>query len=675
MKFILRKKLLLTDRQYLWWGLYKKSRNLKAILSRLFYPLIKFKIENRAKSNYKTKQDLQNDLLQLIGDFSRFRTNIPKKEKAVIIKNANQVLNGFYDILGSKRARIKPIDWHTDFKSGYTWPKGKFYLKYVQVDYHNSADVKVPRELSRSHHLLYLGQAYLLTDDENYTKEFMFQIENWIKENPMMYSINWGCTMDVSIRAVNWIYAMNMFMGSSIIDEQFCRRIWCSLFEHGYFIFNNLEKKYKNSNNHYFSNLSGLIYLGLLFNLTEEGKRWFDFALPEFYQEVRCQFLPSGVSFEKSINYHRLMAELSVYPYIVLRKNGINIPLDIRDRLKKVFDFVLHYIKPDGTAPVIGDQDDGRFLPFGIYRNIDHRYLVTIGAIIFKESQYKRFGPIGLIDAFFLIGEQCEKLYDSIKTDDSKIGSKAFNDAGFCVMRKDDKYMFISNSGAAAYPDQTSRWGSHAHPDLLSFELAIGDFSFLVDPGTYLYSSDPKERNRFRSTRMHNTVVVDDLDQHHFTDGNIFSCDKIAEPVDFSFTCLKNEEIFYGSHNGYARLSEPVMHSRRIVFDKRKITWTIVDILSGDGEHSFKWYFHFNSGIDFEIKKNRVKTRLRDSDNLIMKFTSVSCIRLNKSNDFVSNAYGIKEPSYTLEVFSKGRCPIELKTAIEIEEKHFKKNE
>ena len=65
------------------------------------------------------------------------------------------------------------------------------------VDNSNNADVKVPRELSRSHHLLWLGQAYLLTKNEKYVNEFIFQIENWIDENPIMKSINWGCAMDV----------------------------------------------------------------------------------------------------------------------------------------------------------------------------------------------------------------------------------------------------------------------------------------------------------------------------------------------------------------------------------------------------------------------------------------------------------------------------------------------
>jgi len=654
------------DGQYFFWGLGKRYREMKQKLAWMILPLIRRRIRRLLAVAGDGENDHANLLVKTIGDFSGFPVTVTDSSRARILAAADEIVAGYYDLLGSGRVQLRPIDWHSDFKSGFAWPRGKYYLNYIQVDYGNTADVKVPRELSRSHHLLILGQAYLLTGEDKYTREFRAQVENWIEENPLMRSINWGCAMDVAIRAANWIYALGMFVGSPLIDRGFLEKIRVSLFEHGYFIFRNLEKKYRNSNNHFFSNLAGLLFLGMLFSSTREGRRWFEYALPEYYGEIRSQFLPCGASYERSISYNRLMVELAVYPYLLLIRNGINIPLDIRHRLDTMFDFVLHYLKPDGEAPVIGDQDNGRFLPFGLRQQTDHRYLLAIGAALRQDPVMKKYADPEAPEIFFLLRSGGRETLCALVPSASDIGSKAFPDAGFCVLRHNERYMFITNSGAAAYPDQTRQWGSHAHADLLSFELALGGTTFLVDPGTFLYTSSPKERNLFRSTRMHNTVTVDGQDQHRLSETNIFRCLEIAEPVDFEFLGGEEKDIFSGSHNGFMRLDSPVFHRRTFIFDKSASTWEIIDRLSGEGEHVLCWHFHFDSGIDFEIAGNTVRTRRKQGPNLELAFSAPGAACLRKRGDFVSKSYGVKTPSFTLEIELPATCPLETKTRIAV---------
>src|SRR5262249_17115177 len=55
--------------------------------------------------------------------------------------------------------------------------------------------------------------------------------------------------------------------------------------------------------------------------------------------------------------------------------------------------------------------------------------------------------------------------------------------------------------------------GGHAHNDQLSFELAVEDKILVVDPGTYLYTPSCRRRNQFRSTSVHNTLVVPGREQ------------------------------------------------------------------------------------------------------------------------------------------------------------------
>ena len=85
------------------------------------------------------------------------------------IAQADLICEHIFDLLGSGLKKLspqgegyQPIDWHSDFKSGYKWNPGTFYrdIRYGNVE---GVDVKMPWELSRFQHLNTLGQAYLLT--------------------------------------------------------------------------------------------------------------------------------------------------------------------------------------------------------------------------------------------------------------------------------------------------------------------------------------------------------------------------------------------------------------------------------------------------------------------------------------------------------------------------------
>ncbi len=652
---------------YLFWGILKRYVKLKNSLYILFDRAVRYKIKKNIKKNQFKKETFANHLSKILEDFSNYVDFVSPKEKKQILEKADSLLAHEFNILGSGAKKLDRINWHIDFKSGFIWPKGKFYTKYIQVDLNNNADVKVPRELSRSHHFLTLGQAYLLTRDEKYTNEFIDQVNDWIRENPLMRSINWGCAMDVAIRAVNWIYALNMFIKSPNIKDNFINMIITSLYEHGWFIYRNLEKNYKSNSNHYVADLVGLLFLGYFFkNFNKETIKWKKTAEYSLFHEIRHQVYPGGVIYEISINYIRLVSEFFIYSFILMKRNNFKIPSDIEYRIEKIFSFILYYTKPNGLAPIIGDQDDGRLLPFGIEKNIDHRYLLTLGTILFNRSEFKKFSDGFNSHAFFMMGKRAKTLYDKVDPTESPIKSKAFKDAGFFIMRKDDIYLFINNSGQGKYCDDPFVDGSHTHADLLSFELHIGKITYLVDPGSYIYTADAKMRNFFRSTQMHNTVVVDGKDQYEMKPENLFGFETIAYPKQNKWISNEDYDIFDGEHDGYNRLEEPVTHRRLIYFHKKKLLWNITDYFTGKGTHTFDLYFHFNSGIDFEIHNNEVCTILKDLPNICLSFDSSNQFELFKEKSWVSIKYGQKEDSYVLRILLKRQCPDEFSYMIYI---------
>ena len=60
-----------------------------------------------------------------------------------------------------------PIDWHHDFKTGFSWDNARPSNSIGVVDWNSSSDVKVPWELSRLQWLVPCAQSYLVARNEH----------------------------------------------------------------------------------------------------------------------------------------------------------------------------------------------------------------------------------------------------------------------------------------------------------------------------------------------------------------------------------------------------------------------------------------------------------------------------------------------------------------------------
>lgn len=586
-----------------------------------------------------------------IGDFQCIPEQLRMiKEREEVLEWANKTLKHEFEYLGSGTVHLNPIDWHVDFKCGFRWPKGTFYLKYKQVSLLNDADVKVPWELSRCHHLLWLGEAYLLTGDEKYAKAIVNQLQCWIDENPLMYSINWTCAMDVAIRAVNWMYAINMICQSASLNDVVLKRINGSLFEHGWFIFNNLEKWYPYSANHYASNITGLLYLGQLFKDTNEGRKWWNHALKEYFLEVRLQVLPSGAHFERSIAYHRLMTELFAYPYFMLERVKEPIPLDIRMRVESLFDFTNHYTKANGLAPQLGDNDDGRFLPF-VKRDFRvHDYLLSIACLGFGK-RYESLSPDQIFfDPFFLLPEK-KIVQETMPLISSSSVIRDHRDAGIVILKEAQLYLIFSNSSLSCYPDlHRNMQGTHTHADGLSFELSVGKQDFIIDPGSYVYTSSAVDRNKFRSTDMHNTVCIDGQDQVELLDTNLFSVKGFSE-VETMEIIEKEEEICVSGTKRWQLSSDlNASHTRKIKL-RTESEMEMLDEIRCGTEHNFVWHFYLAPEIKPKITaKDNVFLQGPEYSHLNLSFVSPNPFLVEIVDCEISPSYGVLRPSKSIRI-------------------------
>ncbi|MBI4379400.1 MAG: alginate lyase family protein [Nitrospinae bacterium] len=585
------------------------------------------------------------------------------------VHSADKVLHHIFNILGSGDMYLgEKIDWHRDFKAGIRWNSKKYY-KNIPLSKGDGSDIKVPWELSRFHHLTPLGKAYWFTSEERYAKEFIDEINDWIDNNPVYFGVNWACTMDVAIRITNWIVGYYFFKDSENISDEFLLKFLKSILAHGKFIRDNLEWSEELTSNHYLSNITGLVYLGILFPEFKEASEWREFGVRELMSEMDKQVYEDGVDFESSISYHRLALEFFLYPAILCKLNNIDLSEQFWEKLKRMFEFVRYYLKPNGLAPQIGDNDNGRLHIFKERDVLDHSYLHTMQSLLFNS-------PIDRFDEEVLwINPSAFNLQPSA----SKIKSKSFKEAGIYIMRDGNAYMIISCG-----PNGQKGNGGHCHNDKLGFELNIHGEDMIIDTGTFVYTSAPDWRNRFRSTMYHNTVMIDGKEQNRF---------KISRPIhwigappyllkggwrglftlkdDSKARCLKWEttpeyDLFIGEHYGYKRLKGPVIHRREIYFDKREKRWQIKDRLEGEGEHLIECFYHFPpsvnvkqvSNLEFLISGNKVCINLRLNPNFNSELQTLNS---ELRSGWVSPSYGIKVPSFFAVYSLTARLPVELK--------------
>jgi hypothetical protein len=587
----------------------------------------------------------------------------PEQEK-LIVGAADRVCAHIFDLLGSGPIALgESIDWHTDFKSGYRWSPRQFYADVCPAPYPGGYDMKVPLELSRCQHYAWLGQVYWFTGDEKYAHEFVAQSTDWIRQNPPQLGVNWNCTMDVAIRAVNWLWSYHFFKDSPSLTDEFRLAFFKSLLAHGRHIRHNLEWSETLTSNHYLSNIAGLVYLGIVLPEFYEANEWRAFGLQELEKEMAKQVYPDGVDFEASTSYHRLATELFLSSTLLAQLNGHHFSELYRQRLERMLEFVMAIITPDGSVPLLGDNDNGRLHRLKVWGDehgvgssrewSDFRYLLAIGAVLFEREDFARAAGDHWEEASWFFGARALAYKNEVTTKSAlaqqstsgganpeggcrlHLQSQAFPVGGLYIMRHSDLYMVIDAGGNGQNGN-----GGHAHNDLLSLVLHAYRRPWLVDPGTYVYTADYQARNLFRSTAYHNTVQVDGLEINLYDDTLLFRLQTGTQPQMHTRHSGDDGDFLDVSHQGYARLAQPVIHRRQVFLDKEARLWIVRDALIGVGCHRLDWYWHYAPGIALTYADKRVVARAADGHALQLWLLTWDNAPVVVEEGWVSPGYG-----------------------------------
>ncbi|MFQ5598022.1 MAG: alginate lyase family protein [Nitrospiria bacterium] len=582
-------------------------------------------------------------------------------------RTADKICVGEFHLLGIQSKYGRPVPWHTDPETGKTWPNVPYYRIPIFAGAEQYGDVKYVWELNRHQFLPNLGKAYWLTGDERYAAHCLELIAEWIQANPYLMGVNWASALEVAVRALSWLWAYFFCLHSKAMHPGRHFNILRALYQHGHFLERHLSF-YFSPYNHLIGEASALFCLGTLFPEYACAARWKEKGWAILHETVDQQFYPDGGTVEQAASYHYFTLGFYLYALLLKKKNGERVSDRVWKRIEKALDFSLYMILPDGSAPMLGDNDDAQAYILSEIRPWDFRAFLSIGAALYDRPDFKRQSFAYSESAFWFLGAVGWEAYEQIASEAPEKTSVAMKDSGYYVMRtgwdKTSHYLCFDCGPLAdgVFHDQTVS-AAHGHADALSLVVAVYGKPILIDPGFYTYNGDLAWHRYFRETAAHNTVVVDNLAQAEYR-GRL----KWSHAPDSTLHYWAGSENFdyaEGSHNGYDRLPEKVIHRRRLVFLKPNY-WLVRDELTGVGAHQVDRYFHLApSDIVSDKRRLSVKTMSDTHANMLIQSVEeneVSLEIIDKGKDadcgWFAPAYGKKTRGPVARYRMRGALPL-----------------
>jgi hypothetical protein len=479
-----------------------------------------------------------------------------------------------------------PIAWHRD-PGGYEWSPSTWSkrMTYGQTD---GVEVKWPWELARLQHLPPMAGrlgGFIDNGFDEVADEIRAQIVDFIAHNPPGFGVNWLCAMDVGIRAANIAMAVDLArQAGARWDDRFLRLVSATLRDHGRFLVKNLEWGASLSSNHYLGDIAGLLFCGLYLQ-DAEASDWVAFSGREIITELGRQFHKDGSNFEGSTCYHRLSSEMMVYSIAMMLNtcwrdpkqaarwregsvptyrtgpspaaspgvecsSGHRIPFDsdVYDRVAGMAKFIRSIIRADGSIPIVGDDDSGRFMRLlwgddSAADLLDHSHLIAAinGLTDNPDEQFRDTDESVWIRS--LVGE-CRLPVSAQRPIERRCD---WSDFGLYVWRRDN-YQLTLRCGSVGQNGN----GGHAHSDQLSMTLDVGGRAVIIDPGTGVYTPDHVMRNVLRGVAAHNCPIWIDHEPMDWLPGRwgLFMMNDRCNSV---ITSLSDEGGTF-SHGGYGTL-------------------------------------------------------------------------------------------------------------------------
>ena len=538
------------------------------------------------------------------------------------IERAERVVNGSYDLLGYRDVvTSSPPDWHLDAVHHRRAPL-TFWESVPYLD-PSCCDHKITWELNRHQHFLALGRAHTLSGDRRYYREFVSQVTSWIATNPPLLGTNWASMLELAFRCLSWLWALHFFAPVAVEDDE-TQEPWIvdllmALDRQLIHVEQNLSR-YFSPNTHLSGEALALYVTGRALPELGASASRVDTGRAVLIEETRRQVRDDGMHAELSAHYHRYSTDFYLLALSIARITGDQ-ALPALERSARQQSRALRLLADDnGRLPLLGDDDGGQLFPICGRPVWDCTDTLATAAVLLEEPSLALADPPE--ETWWLCPGSVE-LATRVPARPA-IPSAALTASGYYVSRNEVGDHLVFDCGPHGFLN-----GGHAHADALSIVLTIRGVPFLVDPGTATYTMDPERRDRFRSSAMHNTVVVDQRSQSE-TSGP-FHWRSRADAICTAWRATPESDYVAGRHDGYG----PVRHDREVLA-VHGTGWIIVDRLTGGNriDAAAMWHIHPAWVLD-ELTDRTARFKAGDA----LAVTLTTSVPLERVTDLSLNEY------------------------------------
>lgn len=475
-------------------------------------------------------------------------------------ENAQRLGEGRFKLLNEELTLGFPVPWQPS-QTGRLWRYNLHYFDYA----------------------LDLAMLVKWRKDEQAAGVLARLFREWIGANRIGHGVGWH-SYPIARRIVNWIHAFSLASPSAIFEDEVSETKWLtSLYQQARYLEDHIE--YDCLGNHLLANGKALVFAGLFFG-GNAGLRWYNIGQRILWRGLQDQLLEDGGHQERTPMYHSIVLQDYLEVVLALKLNGREVPVWVRTHLISMGDLLSGVRHPDGEIPLFGDSG------FGIARSPGD-ILAAAERLLDVPGRWPGTKPGSYCALIAPQANQAGKASEHIQ----KMRS-SWPSTGYFVLLGEGPGDRLIVDAKPMGPDHLP---AHGHCSLFSYELSIRGERLIVDSGVETYETGAW-RTFWRSTRAHNTVVVDGAEQ--FEIWASFRVGKRTQLLECAFLQQSSASLFVGAHSGFVGQKAPTQQ-RRFIASLPGGYWLVLDEIKGRGSHAIESLVHLSPNAACEVGETR----------------------------------------------------------------------